>query len=235
MARPQNRGRRMGGRRRMRKKVSVLTKEKIEYVDYKDVNLLKRFISDRAKIRARRITGNNEQQQRAVALAIKNAREMALLPYENRVTSQRRILESGQFGMLTHEDAMDEQTEGEFFTPGGGAMADISARGTPSAAAAVEPIADAEPAADVEPTADASEAEPAADVEPTASDVSEPDPVAPEPTPADSDSEPTPAAADPEPTAADAEPTAVDSEPTGSDANPGSDPEPADDETQGAQ
>ncbi len=118
----------------MRKKVSVLTKEKIEYVDYKDVNLLRRFISDRAKIRARRITGNNEQQQRAVALAIKNAREMALLPYENRVTSQRRILESGQFGIFTHEDALEEQAEREYFTSGDGAPDGISAGGGPSAA-----------------------------------------------------------------------------------------------------
>ena len=66
-----------------------MTQEKIEYVDWKDVNLLRRFTSDRAKIRARRVTGNSAQQQRDVAMAIKNAREMALLPYENRVTTQR--------------------------------------------------------------------------------------------------------------------------------------------------
>ncbi|MBU98655.1 MAG: 30S ribosomal protein S18 [Acidimicrobiaceae bacterium] len=75
--------------RRGKKKVSILTQEKIEYVDWKDVNLLRRFISDRAKIRARRVTGNSAQQQRDVAMAIKNAREMALLPYTNRVTTQR--------------------------------------------------------------------------------------------------------------------------------------------------
>ena len=75
--------------RRGKKKVSILTQEKIEYVDWKDVNLLRRFTSDRAKIRARRVTGNSAQQQRDVAMAIKNAREMALLPYENRVTTQR--------------------------------------------------------------------------------------------------------------------------------------------------
>jgi small subunit ribosomal protein S18 len=67
--------------RRGKKKVSVLTQEKIEYVDYKDVNVLRRFMSDRAKIRARRVTGNDTQQQREIARAIKNAREMALLPY----------------------------------------------------------------------------------------------------------------------------------------------------------
>jgi small subunit ribosomal protein S18 len=75
--------------RRGKKKISVLTQEKIEYVDYKDVNLLRRFMSDRAKIRARRVTGNDTQQQREIARAIKNAREMALVPYTNRVTSQR--------------------------------------------------------------------------------------------------------------------------------------------------
>ena len=74
---------------RGKKKISVLTQEKIEYVDYKDVNVLRRFMSDRAKIRARRVTGNDTQQQREIARAIKNAREMALVPYTNRVTSQR--------------------------------------------------------------------------------------------------------------------------------------------------
>jgi small subunit ribosomal protein S18 len=74
---------------RGKKKVSVLTQEKIEYVDYKDVNVLRRFMSDRAKIRARRVTGNDTQQQREIARAIKNAREMALVPYTNRVTTQR--------------------------------------------------------------------------------------------------------------------------------------------------
>lgn len=75
--------------RKVKKKVSVLVQERVEYIDWKDVNLLRRFMSDRAKIRARRVTGNDAQQQRAIALAIKNAREMALLPYTSRVTTQR--------------------------------------------------------------------------------------------------------------------------------------------------
>lgn len=75
--------------RRTKKKVSVLVQEQVDYIDWKDVNLLRRFMSDRAKIRARRVTGNDTQQQRQVALAIKNAREMALLPYTSRVTTQR--------------------------------------------------------------------------------------------------------------------------------------------------
>ncbi|HEY8546976.1 MAG TPA: 30S ribosomal protein S18, partial [Acidimicrobiales bacterium] len=70
--------------RRAKKKTSILNVEQVEYVDWKDVNLLRRFMSDRAKVRARRVTGNNAQQQREVAKAIKNAREMALLPYVTR-------------------------------------------------------------------------------------------------------------------------------------------------------
>ncbi|MFC5666037.1 30S ribosomal protein S18 [Kitasatospora misakiensis] len=53
----------------------------ITYVDYKDTNLLRKFISDRGKIRSRRVTRLTVQQQKAMARAIKNAREMALLPY----------------------------------------------------------------------------------------------------------------------------------------------------------
>jgi small subunit ribosomal protein S18 len=52
-----------------------------DFVDYKDVALLRKFMSDRGKIRSRRVTGLNEKRQREVATAIKNAREMALLPY----------------------------------------------------------------------------------------------------------------------------------------------------------
>ncbi len=75
--------------RRSKKRVSILVQEKVSYVDYKDVNLLRRFQSDRAKIRARRVTGNDTQQQADIAAAVKNAREMALLPYTSRVTQQR--------------------------------------------------------------------------------------------------------------------------------------------------
>ena len=75
--------------RKFKKKISILNAEKVEYVDWKDVNLLRWFVSDRAKIRARRVTGNDVQQQSAIAMAIKNAREMALIPYANRVTTQR--------------------------------------------------------------------------------------------------------------------------------------------------
>jgi small subunit ribosomal protein S18 len=75
--------------RKYKKKTSALITEKVIYVDYKDVDLLSRFMSDRAKIRNRRVSGNDVQQQREVANAIKVAREMALLPYAKRVSTQR--------------------------------------------------------------------------------------------------------------------------------------------------
>ncbi len=67
--------------RKLKKKVCAFCKEKITYVDYKDTGLLRKYISDRGKIRARRVSGNCSQHQRDVAVAIKNSREMALLPY----------------------------------------------------------------------------------------------------------------------------------------------------------
>src|SRR5512146_2920749 len=76
-------------RRPMKKKISILNTESVGWIDYKDVNLLRRFMSERAKIRARRVTGNSAQQQRAVARAIRIAREMALLPYSVRQVTQR--------------------------------------------------------------------------------------------------------------------------------------------------
>jgi small subunit ribosomal protein S18 len=77
-------------RRPQKKKISILNTEQVEWIDYKDVNLLRRFMSERAKIRARRVTGNSTQQQRQVAKAIRLAREMALLPYSVRQVTQRK-------------------------------------------------------------------------------------------------------------------------------------------------
>ena len=76
-------------RRPIKKKTSILITESVDWIDYKDVNLLRRFMSERAKIRARRVTGNTQQQQVAVAKAIRVAREMALLPYSVRQVTQR--------------------------------------------------------------------------------------------------------------------------------------------------
>ncbi|WP_406331931.1 30S ribosomal protein S18 [Streptomyces sp. NBC_00203] len=60
-----------------------LDRDGITYIDYKDTDLLRKFISDRGKIRSRRVTRVTAQQQRMLARAIKNAREMALLPYSS--------------------------------------------------------------------------------------------------------------------------------------------------------
>ena len=73
-----------------RRKVSPLNTAGVSYVDYKDVELLRSFISERAKIRAQRVSGNNRKQQSEVARAIKTAREMALLEYARRPMTQRR-------------------------------------------------------------------------------------------------------------------------------------------------
>lgn len=67
--------------RKPKKKVCAFCKENAQPIDYKDTTLLRRFISDRGKIRARRVTGNCTQHQRDIATAVKNAREVALLPY----------------------------------------------------------------------------------------------------------------------------------------------------------
>lgn len=67
--------------RKTKKKVCAFCKDKVDYVDYKDTALLRKYISDRGKIRARRVTGCCTRHQRDVATAIKNAREVALLPY----------------------------------------------------------------------------------------------------------------------------------------------------------
>jgi small subunit ribosomal protein S18 len=75
--------------RRTKKKVCIFCKDHIDHVDYKEINLLRKFMSDRGKIRSRRVSGNCAQHQRDVAMAIKTARELALLPYTQRTTSER--------------------------------------------------------------------------------------------------------------------------------------------------
>jgi small subunit ribosomal protein S18 len=75
--------------RRGKPKICVFCRDHVTWVDYKDVNVLRRFISDRAKIKARRTTGTCTQHQRDVAVAIKTARELALLPYTQRTVSDK--------------------------------------------------------------------------------------------------------------------------------------------------
>ncbi|NND75216.1 MAG: 30S ribosomal protein S18 [Ilumatobacter sp.] len=100
--------------RKFKKKTSILVIEKTEYVDYKDVDLLRRFMSDRSKIKNRRVAGNDLQQQRQVANAIKVAREMALLPYATRVASTRtggrRDRDGGRDGGRGRDEGREETT-----------------------------------------------------------------------------------------------------------------------------
>ena len=74
-----------GGRR----KSCQYCRDKVEFVDYKDITALRKFISDRGKIRSRRITGACRRHQNQIATAVKRAREVALLPYVNDVREER--------------------------------------------------------------------------------------------------------------------------------------------------
>lgn len=73
-----------GWQKRGKRKFCQFCKERVDHVDYKDVTVLRKFVSERGKIRARRVTGTCVQHQRDVAAAVKNAREMALLAYSSR-------------------------------------------------------------------------------------------------------------------------------------------------------
>lgn len=72
---------RAGGSGSQRRKYCYFCKEKVVEIDYKNYNQLRRYVSDRGKIRARRVTGTCRRHQRQLAIAIKRSREVALLPY----------------------------------------------------------------------------------------------------------------------------------------------------------
>jgi len=100
--------------RKFKKKTSPLVIDKVEYVDYKNVDLLSRFMSDRAKIRNMRVSGNNRQQQLDISNAIKIAREMALLPYAKRVASASRTRPPRDGDRRPRRDeGFEPQVEGE--------------------------------------------------------------------------------------------------------------------------
>ena len=77
--RPGGGGRRRGPSDRIRPR--KYTRINVDEIDYKDLNTIRRFISDRGKVRSRRVTGLSREHQRQLALAVKRAREIALLPY----------------------------------------------------------------------------------------------------------------------------------------------------------
>ena len=67
--------------KKVKRKVCYFTVQKVEFIDYKDVPLLRRFVSERGKILPRRTTGTSAKYQRPLAQAIKRARQIALLPF----------------------------------------------------------------------------------------------------------------------------------------------------------
>src|SRR4051795_3164224 len=91
--------------RKIKKKVCIFCKDRTQWIDYKDVNVLRRFMSDRGKIRARRVTGNCAQHQRDVAGRIKTAREVPLLPSTQRTMSESRGPRGGGGGRGPRRDA----------------------------------------------------------------------------------------------------------------------------------
>ena len=84
--------------RRPRKRFCTFCKDKIEIIDYKDVQLLRKFMTDRGKIKPRRVTGTCAQHQHRLSVAIKRAREVALLPYAIPVISSGDRKDRGRRG-----------------------------------------------------------------------------------------------------------------------------------------
>jgi small subunit ribosomal protein S18 len=95
--------------RRIKKKPCALCRDNIVWVDYKDVSMLRKYMSDRGKIRSRRVTGNCAQHQRGIAMAIKTARELVLLPYTQRTVTERPGGRRGSGG----RDGRDSRGPGE--------------------------------------------------------------------------------------------------------------------------
>jgi small subunit ribosomal protein S18 len=73
--------------RKPKRRYCAFCKDKVEYIDYKDINMLRKYTTDRGKIKPRRVSGNCAQHQHQVATAVKRAREMALIPYAVPVVS----------------------------------------------------------------------------------------------------------------------------------------------------
>jgi small subunit ribosomal protein S18 len=94
--------------RRIKKKPCQFCRDQVVWIDYKDLNTLRKFMSDRGKIRARRTTGNCEQHQHDVAEAIKTARELVLLPYTQRTTTERPGRRGDRSDRSDRRDADDD-------------------------------------------------------------------------------------------------------------------------------
>jgi small subunit ribosomal protein S18 len=89
-SRPTRRREKRAGGGSGRRKPCAFCRDKVDFVDYKDIATLRKFISDRGKIRSRRITGACRRHQNQIATAVKRARELALLPYVAESTGDDR-------------------------------------------------------------------------------------------------------------------------------------------------
>ena len=147
--------------RRVKKKPCALCRDKTEWVDYKDVPMLRKYMSDRGKIRSRRVTGNCAQHQRALAMAIKTARELVLLPYTQRTVTERP---GGRGGRDRGERTLDSvPTEAPRQRPLPEAPPADAPSVDPALAIVEEAEADAEAGAVVEVVVEAADAETGAD------------------------------------------------------------------------
>lgn len=145
-----------GGQRfksKRRRKVSYLTINKIDTVDYKEINILRRFLNDRGKILPSRQTGNTAKQQRMIASAIRKAREMALLPFvvtemgqDRREYGPRRERTYDRGPRRDDQQQQQQQPQRESEAPVEAAAVEAPVAETKAEAPAVEPPA-AEPAA----------------------------------------------------------------------------------------
>ncbi len=140
--------------RRVKKKPCALCRDKVEWVDYKDVPMLRKYMSDRGKIRSRRVTGNCAQHQRALAMAIKTARELVLLPYTQRTVTERPA------GAAAATGASARWTRSRPRPRGTRPSADVPVEAVPDEAMAIldEAVADAEAGAVVEVVVEPDEA-----------------------------------------------------------------------------
>ncbi len=140
--------------RRVKKKPCALCRDKVVWVDYKDVNMLRKYMSDRGKIRSRRVTGNCAQHQRALAQAIKTARELVLLPYTQRTVTERPGGRGGRDrGERTLGDSMAAEARAARSAPAAGpeaAPAEVEADVAEALAIVDEVVGDAEAGAVVE-------------------------------------------------------------------------------------
>lgn len=134
---------------RKRRKVSYLTINKIETVDYKDINILRRFINDRGKILPSRQSGNTAKQQRMISRAIHRARELALLPFvvqemgsDRKEYTPRRDRGDRPYRGGDDRGPREDRTPKEAAAPAAEAVSEAPAKEAPAKEAAAEVAAE---------------------------------------------------------------------------------------------